>query len=146
MLFLKKSLVCYWNTKIQTRKFVEVLYFLSKLSIFLILRVTRYWRRIVWKTLPPELSQFLAIKRRFVLLHYKSSSAAGRTDQWYIYIYIHTLYIPMSSVSISTISHHQLQDALTSCSWLWLILLLCISRSRTQICSEKNLKEPALAK
>ena len=35
----------------------------------------------------------------------KSSPAAGCTDQWYIYI-------PMSGVLTSTISHHQLQDAL----------------------------------
>ena len=37
--------------------------------------------------------------------YYKSSSAAGSTDQWYICIL-------MSGVSTSTISHHQLQDAL----------------------------------
>ena len=43
----------------------------------------------------------------------KSSSAAGRTDQWYIYI-------PMSGVSTSTISYHQLQDALINGIYIYL--------------------------
>ena len=39
MLFLKKNLLCYWNTKIQTNDFVEVFCFPNKPSVFLILCV-----------------------------------------------------------------------------------------------------------